>query len=309
LRAIIPILVDAFRFTPGGAKRTFRLWMETETHVFAFAMAANVLIAFFPFLLVIASLCKYVLHWPDAVQAIERAVRDFFYGEAGNFLATSIDRAFLLSGHTRFEWRSLLLLMITANGVFVPLEVALNRAWGVARNRSIWMNQVVSTGLIFVCGALALLASIISAAHTGLFNLLFGRWPGLVDVLTTGVLKLVSLPFSILTMFLVYWLLPFRKINPRYILPSAIRVGLALEIAKWLSIWITPWMLAKFYRETTIFQHSLTILAWSYLASMIVLAGAQSSAWLARTMEARELEAAKEIAIPTTVVSQPSPNG
>src|ERR1017187_604497 len=53
---------------------------------------------------------------------------------------------------------SMFLLLFTANGIFEPLEVALNRAWGVTVNRPYWKNQLISLGLVFVCGALALVS-------------------------------------------------------------------------------------------------------------------------------------------------------
>jgi len=67
------------------------------------------------------------------------------------------------------EWFSVLMLLLLANGVFLPLEVALNRAWGVVKGRNLVMNQVLSTGLIFVCGALALLSAVITAAAPALW--------------------------------------------------------------------------------------------------------------------------------------------
>ena len=36
------------------------------------------------------------------------------------------------------------MLLISSTGVFLPLEVALNQVWGVERNRSYVMNQLVS---------------------------------------------------------------------------------------------------------------------------------------------------------------------
>ena len=39
---------------------------------------------------------------------------------------------------------SVIMLLISSTGVFLPLEVALNRVWGVTRNRSYVMNQLVS---------------------------------------------------------------------------------------------------------------------------------------------------------------------
>jgi predicted membrane metal-binding protein len=45
---------------------TLRYWMETEVHVYAFSIAANVLLSFFPFLIIIVSLCRYALEGPAA---------------------------------------------------------------------------------------------------------------------------------------------------------------------------------------------------------------------------------------------------
>ena len=47
---------------------TARYLMETEAHVYALAVAASVLLAFYPFLMVMLSFCRDVLRWPAAVQ-------------------------------------------------------------------------------------------------------------------------------------------------------------------------------------------------------------------------------------------------
>jgi len=57
-----------------------------------------------------------------------------------------------------FQLVSILLLLFTANGIFEPLEVALNRAWNTV-NRSYLKNQIVSLGLIFACGTLAMISA------------------------------------------------------------------------------------------------------------------------------------------------------
>ena len=43
---------------------------------------------------------------------------------------------------------SMATLFISTTGVFLPLEVALNRVWGVTRNRSYIMNQLISEMLL-----------------------------------------------------------------------------------------------------------------------------------------------------------------
>ena len=60
--------------------------METEVHVYALAIAASVLLSFFPFCNVMLSLCRNVLHWRAAEDAIYLALNDYFPGELAAFL-------------------------------------------------------------------------------------------------------------------------------------------------------------------------------------------------------------------------------
>ena len=109
----------------------------------------------------------------------------------------------------------LLLLLFTANGIFEPLEVALNRAWGVSQNRSYFKNQLVALGMIFACGSLALLSLMFTALNRKWVDDWAGGHAGAVGWLNLLIFKLAALPLSILALFLVYWLLPNRKIEPR----------------------------------------------------------------------------------------------
>ena len=95
--------------------------------------------------------------------------------------------------------------------------------------------------------------------------------------------KLAAVPISILALFLIYWLLPNRKISPARVAPVAIVVGLVLEALKYVNLAITPYMQTKLEHEYFIFRHSVAILLWSFIAAMVVLAGAE---WTARQGEA-----------------------
>jgi len=256
---------------------TLHYLAQTEAHVYALAIAASVLLSTYPFLIVITSFCRDVLHWRAAEQAIYLAIGDSFAGEPGQFMVKNLQAWFKVNG--KIHLTSMFLLLITANGIFEPLEVALNRAWGVARNRSYIKNQLVSLGLIFVCGGLALLSLMLTALNSrwlpaaGSLNTGFGVWINLL------MFKLAAVPISILALFLIYWLLPNRKVEPARVAPVAILVGLALEALKYVNLVVAPLLQAKLHREYLIFEHSVTILLWSFAAAMIVLAGAH---WTAR---------------------------
>src|SRR6202050_2809664 len=59
-------------------KPPFHYLMETEVHVYAFSVAANVLLSFFPFLIVTMSLSRRVFGLAGAAGAIDLALRGYF---------------------------------------------------------------------------------------------------------------------------------------------------------------------------------------------------------------------------------------
>ncbi len=268
------------------ARQIGRYVLSTESHVYAFAIAANVLLSFWPFMLVLIALFRNVLGWPAAVTALYATIQDFFAGATGEFLAYNLET--ITQWRRKVEWLSMLLLLFTANGIFLPLEVALNRAWGVKENRSLLKNQIVSMALIFVCGGLALFSAALTGAGVQVWEAFFGQTGTSAPFVIKMIAKAASLPVTILALFLIYAYLPNTKVPRRAILPRVVVVGLALELLKWVNLAIWPWLFRKFDREFGVFKHSVTILTWSFLAAMVVLAGAEWIAWRTRQKQGED---------------------
>jgi len=252
-------------------KPTLVYCMQTEAHVYALSVAASVLLSVFPFLIVMMSLFRYGLQWRAGVHALELALTDFFPGDMGVFITRNLASA--VENRGPFQITSAFLLMVTANGVFEPLEVALNRVWGVPKNRSYLRNQLVSLGLIFLCGGLALVSFVLTALPR---EMMFGWMPVPLGLL---IFKIVAVPISILALWFMYWLLPNRKIPPAHVIPVSILVGLAIELLKWINLLTWPLLKAKLQNEYGPFYISVTIVLWSFVAAMLILAGAE---WTAR---------------------------
>jgi uncharacterized BrkB/YihY/UPF0761 family membrane protein len=201
------------------------------------------------------------------------ALGDFFAGEQGQFLVYNLSRQV-----PRLDLTAMLLLLFTANGVFEPLEVALNRAWGVTTNRSYLKNQLVSLAFIFLCGGLAILSLMFTGWNTALLSHAgiggaTGQW------IERLFFKLAAVPLSVCALFLIYWKLPNRKVDPARVAPVALVVGLILEALKYVNLLIAPMLHNKLDREYGIFLHSVTILLWSFVGTLVVLGGAH---WTAR---------------------------
>ncbi len=273
----------AFAELKTDARQIGRYVLSTESHVYSFAIAANVLLSFWPFMLVLIALLRNVLGWPAAVTALYATIQDFFAGATGEFLAYNLET--ITQWRYRVEWLSMLLLLFTANGIFLPLEVALNRAWGVKENRSLLRNQIVRMGLIFVCGILALFSAALTGAGVQVWEAFFGQTGTSAPWAIKMIAKAASLPVTILALFLIYAYLPNMEVPRRAILPRVVIVGLCLELLKWINLAIWPWLFRKFDREFGVFKHSVTILTWSFLAAMVVLAGAEWISWRTRQSE------------------------
>jgi uncharacterized BrkB/YihY/UPF0761 family membrane protein len=269
---LLPYLTPRRRARLELFRPTVRYLSGTEVHVYALAISASVLLSFFPFCNVMLSLCRNVLHSRAAEEAIYLALNDYFPGE----LATFLKRNLALQG--QLQLTSMVLLLFTANGIFEPLEVALNRAWGEVKNRSYLKNQLVALGMIFLCGALALLSVMLTALNSQ-WTSAWGTLGPVRGWLNLLMFKIAAVPISILALFLIYWLLPNRKIPPARVAPTAIVVGLILEGLKYVNRAIAPYLQAKLEHEYFIFRHSVAILLWSFIAAMVVLAGAE---WTAR---------------------------
>lgn len=269
----------ARRFTR-DLRPTLRYLMETEVHVYAFSIAANVLLSFFPFLIVIVTLSQSVFRWPSAADAILVGLKDYFPDSLGEFIQYNVK--VMVQSRGPFQVASIVMLLFTANGIFEPLEVALNRAWGVTKNRNYFHNQLVSLGLIFVCGALALASTLLTALNRDFWSTMLPAGQSLPVSANLLFFKLAALPMMIVVIFLVYWLLPNRKIPPVHVMPVAICVGLVLEVLKYVNLITWPYLRRKLFLEVGPFYYSASIILWSTIAAMVVLAGAEWSARWAR---------------------------
>jgi len=249
--------------------------MQTEVHVHAFSIAANILLSFFPFLIVMVSLCRYVFHWRAASEAVYFAVGDFFPDQMGDFIERNLRATVASRGPIQMV--SILLLLFTANGIFEPMEVALNRVWGCSENRSYLRNQVVSLGLIFACGALAMISTLFTALNTEMLAGILGSNGLMPGVLGHVAFKIAAIPFSIFALFLIYWILPNCPVRSLQILPAAVAVGVLLELLKYVNLLTWPWFRVKLQHEYGPFQYSVATVLWGFLASMLILAGAEWS--------------------------------
>lgn len=270
----------------------FRYLTRTEVHTYAFSVAANAILSLFPFIVLLLTVSRVVFHSRSMETTVGEMMRSFL-PTGQDFVMRNMQ--LLAHPHKRTEVFSLVMLLITSTGVFLPLEVALNNVWGVKQNRSYLRNQTVSAGLAFGVGVLAMLSVAFTAEQkTVLGWFFFGHTQNIAfNFFTFSFMKICAAIASILLFFLIYWVLPNRKVPARAVLPTAIVTGLLWEGAKYLYMRALPWL--DFQAVYGPFYISVGLMMWAFLSGLLLLAGAHFSAtrhtlWLAR----RELQGEKK---------------
>src|ERR1700674_5264106 len=139
----------------GVMASTVKYLMRTDVHTFAFSVAANSILSFFPFVVLLMTLIRRVFHSRVMYDVVLQLLRDYL--PAGqDFVIRNLNA--MVNSRQRVQVVSLVILLVTSSGVFLPLEVALNRIWRFENNRSYLGNQLISFALAFACGVLALLS-------------------------------------------------------------------------------------------------------------------------------------------------------
>jgi len=253
---------------------TLQYLARTEAHTYAFSVAANAILSFFPFMVLLMWLIRNVFHSDAMSRVVVDLLKDHLpVGQ--DFVIRNLQS--LVRTRQRVKMASLVILLITSTGVFVPLEVAFNRIWGFAKNRSYLGNQIISLVLAFACGILAL-ASVGMAAgnELALTFMMRGNENIVFRAATFVALKICATVASIAIFFLIYWLLPNGKIKARSVLPAAVAMGVLWEVGKFLYIKVLPWLnFQEVYGQA--FSISVALMFWAFISGLMLLAGAHLS--------------------------------
>lgn len=252
---------------------TLRYLTQTEVHTYAFSVAANSLLSLCPLIVLLLTVIRRVFHSPQMYNVVLQLLHDFLPSNQ-DFVIRNLQ--YLASVKGRGQVLSLIMLLITSTGIFLPLEVALNSIWGFTKNRSYIMNALVSVLLAIACGSLALLSIYLTAQNLKMLGMAIGNG----SVVYRGVAFVVMKAFAIMTTiaiyFLIYWVLPHGRVPVRAVLPAAITTGLLSEAAKYLYIFLLPWL--NFQEVYGSFAVSVTLIFWSFWSGMLLLGGAYLSA-------------------------------
>lgn len=261
--------------------------LKTEVHTYAFSVAAQAILSLFPFIVLLLTLSQKVFHSARMADVVGEMMSNFLPNHQDFVMRNMRVLAF---SHAKTKIVSIVMLLITATGIFLPLEVALNSVWGVKKNRSYLHNQLVAVGLAIGVALLAMASVALTAAQrTVLQWIFFGHTQNLLFAYVGKTfLQIVALIASIALFFLIYWTLPHRKVPARAVIPTAIVMGILWTAAKYLYILALPHL--DFHAVYGPFEVSVGLITWAFISGLLLLGGAYVSATREALRETREAE-------------------
>ena len=260
------------------AKALVHYLLQTEVHTYAFSVAACGLLSLFPFIVVMYTLAGHVFHSSGMWQVISEMIRFFLPTTHSDQEFIVKNMGLVASEQHHIALISMVTLFISCTGIFLPLEVALNQVWGVAKSRSYLMNQAVSIGLAVLMIFLATSVAVLGATQQSVISFLFlGHTDNLLfRILTMSLLEVTTALASIAMFFFTYWLLPNYRIPFRAVFPTAVVTGLLWESCKFLYLAALPHLdLRSAYGP---FATSVGLMMWAYVSGLLLLGGAHYSA-------------------------------
>ncbi len=254
--------------------------LDSEVHTFAFSVAANAILSFIPFTVLLYTLCFD----SPAMKSVVTDMVNYFLPSVASKDWVAINLQATAAGQG-MQFFSLLMILVACTGIFLPLEVALNQAWGVTKSRNYLANQVVALGLAVIMVVLGMSSILVNAAARGLLTVILVHNTGIhfIDFVlhftyqgTSFILLTVTTGLaSILFFFSIYWLLPNCKVPWRHVLRTSIYTGAIWLAARCIFVILLPHLdLRALYGP---FFISVGLLFWAYVSGLILFAGAQFS--------------------------------
>lgn len=258
-----------------------RYLVQSEVHTYAFSVAANAILSIVPFIILMFFLARHLFH-SAAMETVVGDMVHFFLPTGQKFVVQNM--TLWINRNQHLPLISVITLFISCTGVFLPLEVALNRVWGVTKNRSYLMNQLIALSLAILMVVLAMGSVLLNAFQRSLLTIVFFHHTefALYKWVVRSWLAGTTVLAGILLFFFIYWLLPNRKLPAKAVMPTAIVTGLLWAGAKYLYKASLPYLdldpKGGPYGSYGPFYISVGLILWGYVSGLLMLGGAHYSA-------------------------------
>ena len=237
--------------------------LSRDIAVLTNAIAFNFLLCLFPLVVVVASISQ---QFPErrggrAGTALLLLLQELIpFGR--DAMAESLKNLTKIA--KGIEALSLVLIVWGSSGIFMPVEMALNRAWGGRPHRDFWRSRGLAFLMTMAGGLLALGSIALTIAARSLSREM--------PVLARYGAKASAFLLTYVLFFLIYRIIPDAPIRSRVALKAALWSAAAWEGVKYLFVIKLGQMnLQACYGPLAL---SVSLILWAYVSSLVLVFGA-----------------------------------
>lgn len=258
-------------------------FFNSDSLMVAASIAYHSLLCIFPFLLLLLGLGGLYIQAFDLADRLA-IVLDRALPMKPDFILQNVQG--ITGAYGRITAISVLLLLWSSSGIFMPLEKALNRAWEVEQERSWWRRRLLALEMAVILGFLILISTGLVGVNVFIHNWLRQRtafFPSpVLEITYHAAIIAVTFGMSLAMFLILFERLPKRPLRFREVLPSALLTALFWEGARSLF----TLLLGRFsYRHVYgSIGAVVALMTWAYISSIVVLFGAQVSSALYRSL-------------------------
>ena len=235
--------------------------VSRDIDVLTNAIAFNFLLCLFPLLLVVAAASQQLPGGRRAGTAL-LFLLDEIIPVGHEAMAPALRNLNKMA--KGLEIASFALIIWGSSGIFMPVEMALNRAWGGRPHRHFFRSRMLAVLMTLAGGLLALCSVALTLAAR--------EWAKELPALARHGAKAIALFMSYALFFLIYRFVPAVSVRTAVAARAALWGGTAWEVAKYLFlIQLARMNLEAFYGPLAL---SVALVLWAYVSSLALVFGA-----------------------------------
>jgi membrane protein len=275
---------------PPSLVRVVRQLMAHDALALAGQLAYFFVLFLFPFLIFMVSLVGLVVNNPESIlEAVVASTKGFLPQPAIEILNNYLDHTLRSTSSFTFLISCLLTMVMGAASTESIISAA-NRAYEVAETRPIWERWFIDFLLIFGFTLLvATMAFLVLSPQTETFLQSVTQLP-YVFLRSWGILSWLVVFLNLTLAFdILYYLAPNADLPFRWITPGGLMTTILLPISSKIFVF---WA-SNIFRSNQLFGQlaiGIVLLIWLYVVGLVVLAGIEINAQLARMAEHKDTE-------------------
>jgi len=258
-------------------KQGFTEFNDINIMKMAAALAYYTIFALAPMLIIIISIVQF-FYGAEAIQGtLYPQIAAFVGSEAGRQIQDVVSNAAISGNSTLSTTISLVILLLTATGVFTEIQDSINSIWHLKAKPKggiikLIISRLISFSMVVSLGFIMLVSLIINSLVEAFMNRLSRMFPDVTVYITYTINLLITFGITTLLFCIIFKVLPDAVIKIKQVLPGAIATAVLFMLGKFgITVYVSKANVGSAYGAA---GSVVVILVWVYFSAIILYFGA-----------------------------------